>query len=134
LGAGFATGFGFLAGLETPKLKSRKLKPLRSESSIRMVRVLSGYSSAGLVSMNCKVAIPSGAKHAAKKCLDLIRTPDWHPSGPKGHVDFAALMAVRAKALTYQSCPDTKRPLETRSMSFSATCKARANLLTLCGC
>jgi hypothetical protein len=36
-----------------------------------------------------------------------------HPSGAKAHVDFAAFTAVRAKALTYQSCPVTK-PLYTK--------------------
>jgi hypothetical protein len=41
------------------------------------------------------------------------------PSGPKGHVDFAALSA------RLKSCPDTKRLVETRSMSFSATCNAQ---------
>jgi hypothetical protein len=40
------------------------------------------------------------------------------PSGPKGHVDFAAFTA------RLKSCPDTKRLFEQRSMSFSATCKA----------
>jgi hypothetical protein len=37
-----------------------------------------------------------------------------HPSGAKAHVDFAAFTAVRAKALTYQSCPVTK-PLYTKN-------------------
>jgi hypothetical protein len=30
------------------------------------------------------------------------------PSGAKARVDFAALAAVRAEALTDQSCPDTE--------------------------
>jgi c-di-GMP-binding flagellar brake protein YcgR len=62
------------------------------------------------------------ALQAAEKGLDLIRTPEEQPSGPEGRADSAALTAVRAKALTYQSCPDTKRPFETRSTSFSAAC------------
>jgi hypothetical protein len=37
-----------------------------------------------------------------------------HPSGPKGHADFAALTA------RLKSCPDTKRPFESASTSFSA--------------
>jgi hypothetical protein len=39
LGAGF--GAGFFAGLETPMLIRKKLKPLRSESSILMFKFLS---------------------------------------------------------------------------------------------
>jgi hypothetical protein len=39
---------------------------------------------------------------------------EQHPSGAKAHVDFAAFTAVRAKALTYQSCPVTK-PLYTKN-------------------
>ena len=41
-----------------------------------------------------------------------------HPSGPKGHADFAALTA------RLKSCPDTKRPFESASTSFSAASKA----------
>jgi hypothetical protein len=39
----------------------------------------------------------------------LTLTIEKLPSGAKAHVDFRSLMAVRAEALTYQSCPDTKR-------------------------
>jgi hypothetical protein len=59
-----------------------------------------------------------GAKQAAEKGLDLIRTPEKHPSGPKGPADFAALTA------RLKSCPDTKRLFETHSTSFFAACKA----------
>jgi predicted amidohydrolase len=59
----------------------------------------------------------SQAKQAAGKGLDLIRTPEKHPSGPKGRIDFAALTA------RLKSCPDTKRLFKTHSMSFSAACK-----------
>jgi hypothetical protein len=34
------------------------------------------------------------------------------PSGAEARVDFVAFAAVRAKALTYQSCPDTERMIE----------------------
>ena len=40
------------------------------------------------------------------------------PSGPKGHVDFAAFTA------RLKSCPDTRRPFEKSSTSFSAASKA----------
>jgi release factor glutamine methyltransferase len=43
--------------------------------------------------------------------------PEIFPSGAKARVDFATFTAVRAKALTYQSCPDTKQ-------SFFAACLA----------
>jgi segregation and condensation protein A len=69
--------------------------------------------------------LSSGAKQAAEKGLDLIRTPEKHPSGPKGPVDFAALTA------RLKSCPDTKRLFETHSTSFSAACKARVDRAVL---
>jgi hypothetical protein len=37
------------------------------------------------------------------------------PSGAKARFDFAAVSAVRVKTLTYQSCPDARRVIETRS-------------------
>jgi hypothetical protein len=40
LGAGFGAGFAFFAGLETPKLRSKKPNPLRNESSKLMVPIL----------------------------------------------------------------------------------------------
>jgi len=50
-----------------------------------------------------------------------MRTPEKHPSGPKGRVNFAAFTA------RLKSCPDTKQTVETRSTSFSAACKVRAD-------
>jgi hypothetical protein len=44
----------------------------------------------------------SEAKRAAEKGLDLTRPPEKLPSGPKGHVDFAAFTA------RLKPCPDTK--------------------------
>jgi hypothetical protein len=52
------------------------------------------------------------AKQAAEKGLDLIRTPEKHPSGPKSPVVFAALTAQ------LKSCPF-------KTASFSAACLAR---------
>jgi hypothetical protein len=34
--------------------------------------------------------------------MDLTRTPEKHPSGPKGPIDFAAL-AARLKAVPFQN-------------------------------
>jgi hypothetical protein len=59
-----------------------------------------------------------GAKQAAEKGMDLIRTSEKQPSGPKGRVDFAALTAQ------LKSCPDINHLYKTHSTSFSAACKA----------
>jgi phosphoribosyl 1,2-cyclic phosphodiesterase len=40
---------------------------------------------------------------------DLDEASEEQPSGAKAHIDHEASTAVRAKALTYQSCPDTKQ-------------------------
>jgi phosphoribosyl 1,2-cyclic phosphodiesterase len=40
---------------------------------------------------------------------DLVEAEEEHPSGAKARIDNEAFTAVRAKALTYQSCPDTEQ-------------------------
>src|SRR5271166_4254735 len=60
----------------------------------------------------------SVSEQAAEKGHDLIQTPEKHPPGPKGHVDF------EESAARLKSCPDTKPPFETRSTSFPAGCEA----------
>jgi len=58
---------------------------------------------AGATSSCGELSMPSGAKQAAEKGLGMVRTPETHTSGPKGHIDFAAFSA------RLKSCPDTKR-------------------------
>jgi len=60
--------------------------------------------------------LSSGTEQTAERGLDFIRTPEKHPSGPKGLVVFAAFMA------RLKSCPDTKRLFETHFTSISAIC------------
>jgi N6-L-threonylcarbamoyladenine synthase len=54
--------------------------------------------------------LPHGRAYLAEKAAEEngIRSelPEKHTSGAKAHVDFVASMAVMAKAMTYQSCPD----------------------------
>jgi putative glutamine amidotransferase len=64
------------------------------------------------------------AEQAAEKGLDLIRTPEEHPSGAKALVDFAAFTA------RLKSCPDAKRLFETHSTSFSAAWEAHPVRIT----
>jgi hypothetical protein len=49
---------------------------------------------------------------AAEKLQISGKIGEIHPSGPKGHADFAAFTA------RLKSCPDTKRPFESASTSF----------------
>jgi hypothetical protein len=84
--------------------------------------------------------ILQGAKQAAEKRIDLIRTPEKRSAGPKGHVDFAAFTA-RLKphpidedlsmGTPVKSFPDTKWSFRILSTSFSAACKARHRFLAL---
>jgi hypothetical protein len=46
-------------------------------------------------------------------------------AGAEAHADFEALAAVRAEALTYQSCPVTELTQISAGLSFSAACSAR---------
>jgi hypothetical protein len=62
-------------------------------------------------------------KQAAEKGMDLIRTPEKHPSRTEARVDYSALTA------RLKSCPDTKRLLETYSTSYFAACKALVDLV-----
>jgi thiamine-monophosphate kinase len=63
---------------------------------------------------------------AAEKIGIIGETGEEHPSGAKAHVDFVALTAVRAEALTYQSCPDAHGGSD---KSISADCEAQPGQL-----
>jgi hypothetical protein len=62
----------------------------------------------------------SGAEQPAENYDSQARL-EKNPSGAKARDCFVAFTA------RLKSCPDTKRPFETASASFSAACKARVD-------
>jgi hypothetical protein len=57
----------------------------------------------------CRIASDESAGNAAQQPVAMVQIAEKHPSGAKALLDYESFAAVMAKAMTYQSCPDTSR-------------------------